>query len=115
MFFDSSSNPITGARIRREHWNRNDVTHRWNACYKDLAGVSSGIKKIIFILLAGRDVTGERVRRAVAFVCAAAFSAAHKAGRYDDDCERDTGFGFHFDLSGCRFYFTVMKPLVPCE
>ena len=72
---------ITGARIRREHWNGDDVAHRWNACDEDLAGVSAGIEKIVFILLAGGDVTGERVRRSIAFVCAAAFSAAHKADR----------------------------------
>src|SRR5512132_1545817 len=83
---------ITGARIRREHWNRNDVAQRWNARDKHLAGVSAGIKKIVFILLAGGDVTGERVRRAIAFVCAAAFPAANEADRREDDRQRDRGF-----------------------
>ena len=56
---------VTGPRIRREHWNGADVAQRWNACHKDLAGVSAGIEKIVFILLAGRDVTGERIGGAI--------------------------------------------------
>src|SRR6476469_8755631 len=86
---------ITGPGVRREDWNRNDVTHRRNARDKDLARVSSGIKKIVFILLAGGDVAGEGVRRSIAFACAAAFSAAHKGDGRNDDRKRDRGFGFH--------------------
>ena len=56
---------VTGARIRREDRNGDDVAHRWNACDKNLAGVSAGIEQVVFILLAGGDVTGERVRGAI--------------------------------------------------
>ena len=85
---------ITGARIRCEHWNGEDVAQRWNACHKDLAGVSARIEKIVFILFAGRDVTGQSIRGAIAFVCAAPFSAAHKGDGRNDDREGDRGFGF---------------------
>src|SRR6266496_2523695 len=56
---------ITGARVRRENWNRNDVTQRRNARDEHLSGMSARIEEIIFILLARRDVTGERVRGAI--------------------------------------------------
>ena len=93
---------VTGGRIRREDWNGGDVAHRWNARDKHLAGMSAGIEKIVFILLAGRDVTGERVRRAIAFVCAAAFSAADEADRDDDDRERDQWIWF-----SCSIFLVV--------
>src|SRR6476619_4944757 len=102
---------ITGPGVRREDWNRNDVTHRRNARDKHLAGVSAGIKKVVFILLAGRDVTGERVRRTIAFVCAAAFSAANEADDADDDRKRDRGFGFHIWSFCLSILFHCHEPL----
>jgi hypothetical protein len=60
--------------------------------------VSARIEKIVFILFAGRDVTGQSIRGAIAFVCAAAFSAAHKGDGRNDDREGDRGFGFHFSI-----------------
>jgi hypothetical protein len=87
---------VTGARIRGEHRNGADVAQRWNARDEDLSRMTAGIKKIVFILLAWGDVTGERVRRTIAFVCTAAFAAAGQRGcDYDRNRDRILGFCFH--------------------
>ena len=70
---------VTGRRVRREDGDGRDVSHRWNARDEDLAGMSAGIEEIIFVLLSGSDVTGERVRGAIACDVPALFSAAREA------------------------------------
>jgi hypothetical protein len=83
--------PVTGAWIWREDGNGADVPQRWNAGDENLAGMTAGIEKIIFVLLSGRDVTGQCIRGAISLT-GAAFAAAHKAHGRDDDRERDQMF-----------------------
>src|SRR6266545_4465199 len=79
--------PVTSAWIRREHGNRGDMSQRRNAGDEHLAGVSAGIEKIIFVLLSGRDVTGDSIRGALGLRRACLFSAARETKRYDEcDC-----------------------------
>ena len=107
---------VTGRRIRRENRNGRDVPHRWNARDEDLAGMSAGIEEIIFILLAGRDVTGERVGGAIAFAGAALFSATRQAEPRATSASAISWIWFSLSIFlVVDSYFTVMKPLVPCE
>ena len=83
-FFRFLIEAVTGPRIRREDGNGYDVPQRRNPRHEDLAGMSAGIKEIVFILLAGRDVTGERVRRPIRRGSAALFSATRQANHERD-------------------------------
>src|SRR5262245_39331898 len=71
---------ITGRRIRREDGDGGDVTHRGNTGDVNLAGMSAGIEKIIFVLLAGSDVTCQGIGRAIARGGAALLSATSQSG-----------------------------------
>src|SRR6516225_1240530 len=86
---------VTDARIWREYGNGADVPQRWNARDEDLAGMSAGIKEIIFILLSRRDITGQRIGCALGLI-GSAFAAATEAGHDDGDRQRDRAFDFHF-------------------
>src|SRR5215472_1600961 len=79
--------PVTGGRIRREDWNRTDVTQRWNSSDVNLAGMPSGIEEIIFIFFSWSHVAGQCIRGAFSLRSSALFSAARQAKRQGEcDC-----------------------------
>ena len=84
---------VTGRGIRREDRNGHDVAHRRNARDEDLAGMSAGVEEIIFILLAGRDVSGQRVRGAIAFDSCCSVFRNRRGRRRRATRQRDQIFG----------------------
>ena len=66
---------VTGGWIRCEDGDCADVAQRRNAGNINLTRMSAGVEEIIFVLLSGRDVTGQRVRSALGLRCSTLFSA----------------------------------------
>src|SRR5215469_15730675 len=76
--------PVTGGRIRREDWNRTDVTQRWNSSDVNLSGMSAGIEEIIFIFFSWGHVAGQRIRGAFGLRSAGLFSATRQTKRHGE-------------------------------
>ena len=82
---------VTGGRIRREDGNGDDVPHRGDAGDKDLAGMPAGVEEVVFVLLAGRDVSGERVRGAIGLAwCRSVFRSRLTSAAASDRCQRES-------------------------
>src|SRR5690606_11886827 len=67
---------ITGAGLRREDRNGDDVPHRRYPGHEDLAGVTAGIEQVEFVLLARRNVGPFSGRTAISGAVAVTGTAA---------------------------------------
>src|SRR5215831_14727804 len=77
---------VASSGIWSEDWNGGDVSQRRNSRDINLAGMSAGIEQIIFILLSGGDVAGDRIRGALGLRRACLFSATRQTQR-DGECD----------------------------